>query len=90
MPCGGIYPIAGSALEKFTNDKQPCWMCDKGSCDCFCDEWDTMIHSACVPAFLETDEGKIVLAHRHEVIVMRDGARVVLFGEEYEHPPEPR
>lgn len=35
----------------------------------FCHEWDTYIHARCVPVFLQTDEGQIVIDHGHEVIL---------------------
>ena len=77
MPCGGIYPIKGSWVEKVQKNTseagKACWVCQKGDCDLFCDEWDTYIHSACVPAFLKTEEGAIVLTHHHSVIVIKDG-----------------
>jgi hypothetical protein len=72
MPCGGIYPASGHWTE------HPCWVCCKRGCDLFCDEWDTPIHSRCVPEFLRGGEGKIVLAHGHGVVIMKKGKRVVL------------
>ena len=65
MPCGGIFH--GHAV----ND--PCWVCRKRDCDLWCIEWDAVIHSECVPAFLASEEGQIVLSHGHEVIIMKDG-----------------
>ncbi len=70
MPCGGIHPM-GSV-------DYPCWMCGEKGCDLFCDEWDTPIHSRCVPAFLETEEGETVLRHGHEVVIRKKGREVVL------------
>jgi hypothetical protein len=68
MPCGGIFPgYAGGTVD------HPCWVCRKGGCDLFCMEWDAVIHSACVPKFLASDEGQIVLDHKHQVVVMKDG-----------------
>lgn len=81
MPCGGIYPMKGSEIGKFTTAQMPCWVCQKGNCDCFCDEWDTTIHSGCVESFLKTDEGQCVLDHGHVVAIMRDGQIVVLHEE---------
>lgn len=66
MPCGGIFP--GSLGGDPT-----CWVCHKYGCDLFCMEWDAVIHSECVPAFLETEEGQLVLEHGHEVIIIKDG-----------------
>jgi hypothetical protein len=63
MPCGGIYPVGGEIPG-------PCWVCsDKRPCDHFCDEWDTPLHALCIPAFLATEEGACVLAHKHTVII---------------------
>jgi hypothetical protein len=82
MPCGGIIPIKGTWVEKFHDPKHPCWQCNKGDCDVFCQEWDTPLHSKCVRAFLETEEGKIVLAHKHMVVIVKeDGELEELFEE---------
>jgi hypothetical protein len=81
MPCGGIYPVAGSWIEPgitATLDDSPdnttCFQCDQPILDHahFCEEWDCLLHRECIPAFLETDEGKIVLAHGHDVIIEGD------------------
>lgn len=73
-----------------------CWKCNKPVhatkqapkdipkeqlCDCFCIEWDAALHSECVPAFLESEEGQCVLEHGHQVEVWRDGKIVVLHEE---------
>lgn len=84
MPCGGIYPVKGTPFAEFVTPEMPCWFCDKGDCDCFCDEWDAVIHSGCVEAFLFTDEGKVILRHKHPVSILENGAVVVLFGEGHE------
>lgn len=77
MPCGGIYPGGPCGLTD-----HPCWVCGEKGCDLFCDEWDTPIHSRCVPDFLETDEGKCVLHHGHEVVVVgEDGEHIWLYHE---------
>ena len=81
MPCGGIYPIKGSWAEAFMKPEMPCWQCNKGGCDLFCMEWDAVLHSTCVPAFLETDDGKIVLNHGHAVVVLKDDNPHVLHEE---------
>jgi len=73
MPCGGIHPIKGSWCEAYVNPKIPCIHCGKGKCDLFCMEWDGPLHSACVEDFLKTEDGKVILAHKHEVVVMKDG-----------------
>jgi len=61
MPCGGIYPDS-------TMSKDRCWMCRQIGCDHFVMEWDAAIHGTCIEAFLETEEGKVVLDHKHIVI----------------------
>lgn len=68
MPCGGIYPVSP------IKDKHArCWQCGMTAAakplDHFCDEWDTLIHRACIPAFLVSVEGRIVLEHGHEVVI---------------------
>lgn len=70
MPCGGIYPTGKNAF--------PCWHCGKIGCDLILIEWDSFLHSACVEAFLKTDEGQCVLDHGHAVWVIRDGKAVCL------------
>jgi hypothetical protein len=66
VPCGGVYPIIPA-----THKNARCWQCGLTAAakplDHFCDEWDTYIHRDCIPAFLATDEGRIVLDHGHEV-----------------------
>ena len=49
--------------------------------DFFIDEWDAYIHSECVPSFLQTEEGRIVLEHGHEVAIWKDGKIVILHEE---------
>lgn len=75
MPCGGIYPLVkGHPYEKLhghsLNDN--CFFCgekiEKEDL-VFCEEWDSYLHRACVPAFLKTPEGQVVLTHGHEVIL---------------------
>jgi hypothetical protein len=61
MPCGGIYPARDVAEHR-------CWHCGKIGCDHFVMEWDCAIHGECIEAFLETEEGDVVLSHKHEVI----------------------
>jgi len=59
MPCGGINYFGGESDE--------CWVCGKDGAKHFCFEWDTFIHGKCVPDFLISDEGRIVIEHGHEV-----------------------
>ena len=67
MPCGGIYPIEAMG-ESYQDVKDtPCWMCGQSGCEVFCEEWDTGLHKKCVEEFLKTPEGKIVIAHGHEI-----------------------
>jgi len=35
----------------------------------FCHEWDTFIHARCVPRFLASDEGQIVIEHKHTILL---------------------
>lgn len=82
MPCGGIFPIKGSFIEPHNNPEWPCWQCNKGNCDVFCMEWDTPLHSACVEAFLKTEEGECVLGHGHAVVILDGEDREVVLHEE--------
>lgn len=73
MPCGGIYPIKGTWVEKYVAAdrlKNDCFQCGQVEPPIthFCDEWDCYLHEGCIDAFLQTREGKIVLEHGHEVI----------------------
>lgn len=58
MPCGGIYP---SQLS----DRYTCWYCHLKGPDHWVEEWDAPLHKACIAPFLRTEEGAIVLAHKH-------------------------
>ena len=62
MPCGGIYPTEISEPNRHT-----CWACNKGSPDHFMEEWDAFIHGTCVREFLKTEEGQIVVLHKHHI-----------------------
>jgi hypothetical protein len=68
MPCGGIHPIVP---VKHKNSR--CWQCGLTGAvkplDHWCEEWDTLIHRDCIPAFLVSDEGQCVLDHGHEVLI---------------------
>jgi hypothetical protein len=78
MPCGGIYPLwhPDGSVAHFaapmlgSSAADACFYCGKlePPCTHFCDEWDCYLHAGCSDAFLDTEEGKIVLAHGHEVI----------------------
>jgi hypothetical protein len=74
MPCGGIYPAKGTWLEhSYSPTLSQCWKCyrmiEKLEEAYFCDEWDCWLHKDCIPEFLKTEEGQVVLAHKHEVIM---------------------
>lgn len=76
MPCGGIFPT--------TPGDCACFHCNKKDPppDHFVLEWDAFIHGTCVEAFLTTQEGKIVLGHKHEVVVAGpDGVERTLYEE---------
>lgn len=61
MPCGGIYPISDA------NPAWRCFYCNETGCDHFCEEWDCGLHEACVVPFLHTEEGEVVLDHKHSI-----------------------
>lgn len=61
MPCGGIYPISDA------NPNWKCFFCSKKGCDHFCEEWDCGLHADCVIPFLHTEEGEVVINHKHEI-----------------------
>jgi hypothetical protein len=64
MPCGGIYPCDGwEGVECFHCGKP----IDTDGEGVFCEEWDAPLHDGCVPAFLKTAEGEIVVAHEHTI-----------------------
>lgn len=73
MPCGGIHPIdndwPGTIREPLDPSHGGCWVCSRGGAMHFCHEWDTFIHARCVPGFLATDEGQIVIEHKHTIIL---------------------
>lgn len=73
MPCDGIYPFAPNGEEYGS-----CWMCNQTG-DHFVWEWDTFICVSCIPAFLETEEGRIVLEHKHaiNVCLVREGEQIL-------------
>jgi len=73
MPCGGIFPTdnIGERESRLIVEGGPCWKCGKDPSvqSHYCMEWDCVLCRDCVLPFLETDEGKIVLAHGHEIII---------------------
>lgn len=73
MPCGGIHPIDNDQLGTIHEHLDPtqggCWVCSRGGAMHFCHEWDTFMHARCVPRFLASGEGQIVIAHRHTVLL---------------------
>jgi hypothetical protein len=72
MPCGGIYPLAQHWAAAYYGHSAAdwCFHCGKTDPPCthFVEEWDAYLHGECIDAFLQTDEGRIVLEHGHEVI----------------------
>lgn len=67
MPCGGIWPLA-KVNGKWAGDPElRCWQCNRSGADHFCEEWDTGLHGKCIAEFLETEEGKVVVNHGHQV-----------------------
>jgi hypothetical protein len=83
MPCGGIYPVnrAGPKWPPgcYLPGAQPnCFVCRKPWNPAleriyFCDEWDCWMHKECVHEFLQTEEGRCVLRHRHEIVIEEGG-----------------
>jgi hypothetical protein len=69
MPCGGITPTKNSFLRDTVASPQECYYCGKKGALHFVEEWDAFIHAVCVPAFLQTDEGKVIIKHKHEVYI---------------------
>ena len=73
MPCGGIHPIDNDQLGTIRKHLDPtqggCCVCSRGGAMHFCHEWDTFIHARCVPRFLASDEGQIVIEHKHTVLL---------------------
>lgn len=73
MPCGGIHPIPIDFLQDgkpYSFDQKPtCWQCNYSvdKYDLFCDEWDCYLHYKCVPSFLMTEEGRLVIEHLHDI-----------------------
>lgn len=67
MPCGGIYPADGRGFIQLPETGIHCYVCGKPNARHFCDEWDCGIHARCVPDFLKSNEGKVVINHAHEV-----------------------
>jgi hypothetical protein len=71
MPCGGIFPIDEVPKNYVTGTVAACWHCGKADPppDHILIEWDSYLHGVCVKPFLKTEEGRIVLNHRHIVEV---------------------
>ena len=67
MPCGGIFPIKGSYVERYYDPKHKCWICNKPKCTHFCEEWDCGLHVDCAVKFLTTEEGILMREHGHLV-----------------------
>jgi hypothetical protein len=72
MPCGGIWPIGPNGLiidatEIISRKDLACLQCGARGADHFCEEWDGGLHGACIAAYLETEEGMLVVAHGHQV-----------------------
>jgi len=76
MPCGGIYPIAGSWVAPYADRRMRCFHCNKVGVDLWCEEWDAPIHRACVESFLQTPDGEIVIKHGHSIVLEPNGPEV--------------
>ncbi len=71
MPCGGIFPIKAE-------DWFQCFHCNQVGGDHFVEEWDAVLHGQCVLPFLQTEEGRLVLDHGHQIeLKTMDGAYVL-------------
>jgi len=64
MPCGGIWPVDPGFQDGL---RWECWVCRSKEADHYCEEWDCGLCGKCIAAFLETDEGQVVINHGHEV-----------------------
>jgi hypothetical protein len=69
MPCGGINPIVRDVVPAKGGK---CWVCRKPGALHFVDEWDDFIHARCVPEFLQSEEGRVVIDHGHTVYLRFD------------------
>ncbi len=80
---GEIPKVTVENIQQFEPMKD-CWHCGEAipEADHFCDEWDCYLHGKCVKPFLETDEGKIVLSHKHLVHIEIDGKLERLYEEQ--------
>ncbi len=70
MPCGGIFPTNDRAVERGPlGIGRGCYHCAHGGLvDHALIEWDAALHAACIPMFLKTPDGAIVLKHQHVVV----------------------
>lgn len=71
MPCGGIFPIGHTEGVDDVEHGGKCWTCGKSEPvpDLFVVEWDAYLHRACLGKFLASEEGQIVLDHKHAIVV---------------------
>jgi hypothetical protein len=73
MPCGGIYPVknlnAGSRDKILIANEGGCWVCGRGGCHHFMDEWDTFIHATCAIKDLQNPDSDtfLVVLHGHQI-----------------------
>ena len=67
-PCGGI---TNSVLGMYEPKGGPCFTCGEQVTEhgLFVEEWDAIIHRDCLGEFLCSEEGKVVMAHKHQIIV---------------------
>jgi len=76
LPCGGIYP-AKLDWKFLPGDQKGCHVCRKPPGETayvyFCEEWDCWVHKGCVHRFLETKDGKLVLEHKHRILLLEEG-----------------
>jgi len=65
--CGGIYPIKGTIKTRPPAAKRICCVCGKDNASHFCQETEVYLHAVCAIAFLQTEDGKIVIKHGHHI-----------------------
>lgn len=79
MPCGGIRPVLVKDETSYLPGAQKwCFQCrevwnEEAEYVYFCDEWDCWICRECIHEFLQTEEGKIVIRHKHEILIEEGG-----------------
>ena len=69
-PCGGIHPIEGTAAGiGMPAETRVCFWCHKDNAKHFYYEGDAYIHAQCAIGFLQTEEARVIIDHRHTVVL---------------------